>query len=101
MVECLEMKAEHIETEAILAKHRLRENPADGRNDLAPAIAMRNACDALDKGEVGVRAINELFAIWKEAKLGELTSEAISDLRAIVDQTHELIRKDYDEKSAE
>lgn len=89
------MKAEHIETEAILAKHRLRETPVNNRGDLAPAMVMQKACDALDKGDIGVRAINELFAIWKEAKLGELTSEAISDLRAIVDRTYELIAKDY------
>jgi hypothetical protein len=92
------MKPDNVETEAIFAKHWLQTHADNAHEVMAPAIAMREACTALDKGDMGVRAIKGLLELWREAKLGDITSESISDMHSVVDRMYEMIVKEYEWK---
>ena len=84
------MDEQHIETEATLAKFRLRSQVDNAQDELATLIVMRTTCDALDKGDYGERALKNLFDLWRELDLGdEITGAAISQLRTVVDRMHD------------
>jgi hypothetical protein len=50
---------------------------------------MRNACDAIDKGEDGARAVKALLELWRELKFKDINADSISDLSTIVDEMYQ------------
>jgi hypothetical protein len=79
------MDETHIKTEANLALFRLRSHVSNAEEEQSTLLVMCNACDALDKGEYGARAVKALLDLWRELKLKDISGASITELRAVVD----------------
>jgi hypothetical protein len=83
------MDETHIKTEATLALGRLRSRVSNAVEEHTALLIMRNACDAIDKGEDGARAVKALLELWRELKFKDINADSISDLSTIVDEMYQ------------
>ena len=91
------MKESRIESAATIGLGRLRQHGSE--HEYCTAMIMHNACEELNKGEYGERAVKALFDLWKELKLGEVTGESLSELCSVVERMHYKSEKQYEVKS--